>query len=358
MTRIIIPKPGAYLDDSGLIVIEDAAFARRFLQTGTGSSAGASGASGAVPGGAAGSQRRALRGDLTYDTELELSSVVKADGTKMFDFDSLGDAGDRFYAAAAASGTHKARLGFRSSIDTWGDIQLEPLLSSAGLVTREGDPLPQTMKPMRALYAVPGEGTMRTQGGMPTPTIYSPGAAPTNLLDANGNYCSLTYDLGTNAACGISTPNFIERQQEPVLLMVFRSAMTQSRFWFGLFDADPSGLTTLGSIKGVGIRFDNAIDSNKLQLVTSNGSSQTTTNTGLDPTANAIQAYRLQHLGSGTWLFALYDFVNTAWTGFVTNTTNSPAGADVLGIHAKLTTTTGATASRVFSPKGIFLFGK
>lgn len=333
--------------DSGLLV------PRALLPAATGASSGAAGAKGAVPAPAAGDQRRAFRGDATFATELEISSVTKADGTKLTDFEAVGDSADRIYIAAAGSGGHKARLGARSAVDADVDVQLEP--SGLGSVTRFGDPCLQTMRPPRMLIARPF-GAVFDSIGFEPPSVRSPGTAPIALTTADGNYLSLTFDQAGGNPAGFSIASVTQRRHDPALYMVFRTALLQSRFWFGLLSGDPAALDSLGSIKGVAVRYNDASDSNHWQFVTSNGSTQTTTDTGVTVTANAITAIRLRHTSAvGTWEFATYNFTNQAWENFVTQSSNSPAASDTLGLWGTLTNSGGAT-NRALSPKVVALF--
>lgn len=58
---------------------------------------------------------------------------------------------------------------------------------------------------------------------------------------------------------------------------------TDRRLWWGLFSADPSGSDTLGAIVGAGFRFSTSAGDTAIQIVTSDGSSQTVTDTGYFP---------------------------------------------------------------------------
>lgn len=316
-----------------------------------GATSGAAGTKGAAPAGAAGDQRRPLRADATYLNELELAFVTKADGTKILDFEALGDCDNRLYTVATASGGHRARLGARGTTDTWSDLQLEP--NSMGEVSSFGDLLQTTMRGIRSIVNVPKTATF-TAHGAPAPTLVSPGAAAAELTDTNGTYVSLTYDFDTAAPASFGTANFLRRGQAYTVTLCFRSAFVQSLFWCGLFSANPGASPTLGSIKGVGIRMDAATDANTLQLVTSDGSTQGVTSMGVQPDANAIQCYRFRHKGGGVWMAAKYDFATLAWVGFTESGSSPvPGTSDDLGVWFALGNTSTSNIDRAISPMAV-----
>lgn len=323
-----------------------------------GASSGSPGVVGAVGAPAAGSQSRAWRGDASFATELELTSIVKADLTKVFDFENLGDAANRFYAVAPSSGGRKARLGTRSTVDVDIDAQLEP--KGRGRVTQWGDPLQTTIKPLRCITAesrsVAGVATVFHTLGLPTPTIQTPGAAAVSLLDGNGSYCSLTYDKDIPSPSGLIVGDCTRRGWFPSLLMVFRVAAANSRFWFGLFNGDPVGLDDIAAagIKGAGVRVGPG-DSNTLQFITSDGVTQTTTSTGYTVPANTFQVWRVRFLdGTQGWEFSQWDLATQAWSNFTLSSTNMPGSTDALGIYVRLSEAT-TPANRAVSIKTIQL---
>ena len=311
------------------------------LPTAVGATSSTAGTKGAVPGGAAGDQRRPYRGDATFATELELSAVTDSAGVKLIDFDKFGDGDNRLVAVAAESTSQRARLSIRSAVDANVDLQLEP--KGKGRPTHLGSPLLETTKPSRWLIAQAHKAGFE-RFGFEAPIVQSPGLPVASLADTDGVYVEMSTLASTDSDAGVWIANATMRRNDPDLIVVFRSALLQCRFWLGLFSADPIGTANLASsgIKGAGFFFDDAAHtSNKYHCVTSDGTTQTDTESAIDTVANGWHALRVRHIASpvGTWEFSYYAVGSQTWASRVVQT-NDPGASTLLGFYHRLRTQT------------------
>jgi hypothetical protein len=298
----------------------------------TGSASGAAGTAGFVPAPSAGTQYQALRGDMTHSTSLQVSSIVDSANTEVVAINAFGDLGCKPFLAAADAAGQRSRVGSTGSTVSSIDYQIEP--KSYGRVTRLGDPIPQTMKPTRRVQVIPITATFATVG-LPSPSISSPGAAAASLTDNDGCYVSMTYDGTALTAATFEVPTVARRIWDPELLVVFRSSFITARFWCGLFTGSPANSNTLGAVKGCGFRFTASTDGGQFQVVTSDGTSQTTTASGISAVANTITALRLRHIGGGNWDFAIYNYSTSSWQWTASQATG-PAASDNLSVWVTL----------------------
>lgn len=283
----------------------------------TGASSGSPGTAGTVPAPAAGDQYRPLRGNKTFDTTLELTAVVDDAGTPLVDFESLGDLGCRIALAAADSAGQKARIVATGSGLSDMDLSLEA--KGAGRLVAVSDPIPQTMKPSRKLQAVPNmDGFLNS--GLPVPQINSPGSAPVTYADTNGSWVRLVSEGASQLPAYVRIPSCTQRRWDPEVVFVFEASFTAMRVWLGFFSSSPTGVDTLGAIKGVGVHFNQSIDANSYHFILSDGASEVNVDTNVGPAGNAYQAIRIRSLGSNNWDVGFGSVVDGAWTWFTYQT--------------------------------------
>lgn len=268
--------------DSGLLV------PAALLPTMGAASSGAGGAKGAVPASAAGDQRRALRGDSTFATELELTSATKADGTKLLDIESLGDSANRPYVAAAGSGGEKARAGSRGT-DADIDFQLEP--KGQGDATVWADPIESLLRRSVGMFAQADNASAFSTHGIAAPTVESfdtagAPAAPVVLIEAAGGYYNqVATDDVIGSTCGFFTGACLRRDWNPTIYFLGNSAFLESRVWLAATQTDPAGATDLvtAANAGVGLWVDYTIHApgRSIHLVTCSGAATNVSRTGV-----------------------------------------------------------------------------
>ncbi len=208
----------------------------------TGATDVAAGTAGLVPEPPAGSQRQALRGDMTHSTELEVTKITDAAGTALFDVYGLGDKGCRSFIAAANASGNKCRVG-AGGLPSHVDFSIEP--KGYGRPDHKGDPLAQTIKPTRRLQAKP-YGTDFDVTGLTAPTISTPGAAATTYQDAEGSWVRLYQDASASRAPAMIDFGFCsQRRWDPEVIVSFFGLLPSSRVWIGLFTNSPQGFNHL-----------------------------------------------------------------------------------------------------------------
>jgi hypothetical protein len=308
-------------------------------------------------------QYRALRGDATWTDRVHLAQVLCDDASTpvvTFNTPNTPANSDSYgYLRTMAAGSRRYRLGSNANPGSGGDANVDLQLETAGYgeVTHEGDRFATSIKPLRAITAVPFGSTFTTVG-LATATVASPGAAATNFEDADGCYVSLTNDATLDVAAGVSVASACQRRHDPSLIVAFRSALTQSRLWIGLFSATPSGSDTLGTTQGAGIRFTQGVDTSptNYRFVTCDGTTQTTTATDKAATADEFTVLRVRHVGSGTWEFANWNPSNSTWENFLEQS-GGPATSTTLGIYVLLDDVSSAS-NRAIRVKTINLFSE
>lgn len=344
----------APLDSSTLVPLAN-------LRVMAAASSGAAGEKGEVPAPSAGDQRRPLRGDATFATELELTSVTDATGNKYADFVGTGDFDSRIGLVAASAAGQQARIIARSaSALSHVDIGMEPI--GRGRVTRNGDPLAQVIRRSRFIQANADAATF-TASGFAAPTVTTPGAAASvGVLGTDGYFVSLTNAASAGSVCGIDTGVVAQRQQAPDVIFCFRSALIEGRIWLGLFDSDPTAgdFTDLSSngIKGAGFWWDAAVHGSGsafFRAIQSTGAAQTEATTACAATGNTYTVLRLRHLSGANWEYSNFNTSTQGWEHITTQSSNSPAGADNLKLYVKLRNVVGS-AVRVLSIRTIDLF--
>jgi len=127
--------------------------------------------------------------------------------------------------------------------------------------------------------------TTVTETHMPTPTLLA--NALTSRTSARGDYVQLDTNSVSGNVAGIFTAAYFQRRMEPSFATRIRTGnLSNARLWTGMFSASPAGSVpgSLGAagISGIGFAYDNAttITGNYL-AVTANGTSTTTTDTGV-----------------------------------------------------------------------------
>jgi hypothetical protein len=94
--------------------------------------------------------------------------------------------------------------------------------------------------------------------GVDAPTEYGTAATEDTVRSFYQNY---TYANTLNAVAGVSLGNLIQRRHGINVLFTFDVQLfTLSRFWCGLFSADPSASLDPNTTSGIGIRYDATSD--------------------------------------------------------------------------------------------------
>ena len=244
----------------------------------TGSTSSTDGAGGSVPQPLAGTQAKALVGAGIFSSDLELAHILSSSGVQLVLFSILGDGDNGLYLAAAATGNRRARIGTRSTNDDDVDLVLEP--KGSGVVSVWGDPLEKLIRPSCGIFAQADAAAFSTRG-LAAPVVESfdtagAAAAPAILRDAGGHYVETSTDDLAGAISGfMSAAGCLQRQTEPAIYFVGRSAFLQSRVWLAATLTDPADATDLATAgnAGVGLWVDYAIHApgRTLRLITCSG---------------------------------------------------------------------------------------
>lgn len=264
----IIPKPGTVWEAGqapvSLIWPGTREWNRAMLKPMGAATSVAVGLRGACTAPAAGDQLRAWTGGATFANQLEIASIVTAAGSKICDFNSLGDGDNRLSITAADATGETTRVTARSQAGNANvGIRLEP--TGVSRVSEWDDPFLTTIRPMRHVIADAYVASFSRHGlGAPVSTSFDPTAASTpqapdvlddTPADASGNItsetvgCFLRHSTGTTSGnvCGVAMGPLCRRQSFPELYFWGRSAFLHSRFILGVCDTDPSLDLTSGS---------------------------------------------------------------------------------------------------------------
>jgi hypothetical protein len=319
----------------------------------TAATSGSAGTAGIVPAPQAGDQFRPLCGDGDYRQEVAITKVVDGVGTiaglsvaslkdnagvAVLDVGVVGTGENRFQVTATSAATKRSRLTCVSS-EAQVDAQIEPK-GAVSRVSAGGDPLLAFGRSCKRIVAQSGIAAF-TADGLAAPTIVTPGAAVASAVDANGYYVTVTYDGATSASASVSVPSCIQQRHEPDFHAIWKAALASApnaaRLWIGMFNADPGGFDDLGAagIRGVGIRLNVNSDPNSYQFVTSDGTTQTVTDTLYVPSANAIQRVRIRFISVPVgWECSFLNPSTFAYDNITTIATTVPGASQSLGLWA------------------------
>jgi hypothetical protein len=181
--------------------------------------------------------------------------------------------------------------------------------------------------------------------GLPTPLMAGTvTAAPAQ--DSARNMLGFATDGTNGGVAGLGGPYTATRADYRTRFScLFRtdSAVTSTRIYIGLTDADLSGVTTLAGMnsnRAIVLRYDTTIGDTNWMLVTSDGTTASASSVGLAPAGNKTYAVTIGHFTSGKCICSIQDVSGSG--GNVTKTTNLPTGATNLGIQASITALTAA----------------
>lgn len=221
----------------------------------TGASSGAAGTAGAVPQPSAGEQMSALRGDATFNDELQVDKLYAPSNltSRALRIASTGDGTDYLTISARGAGTYNTRLVANGDTDGDIDVRVDPL--GAGALTEKGRPVAKRLPGSRRIIVEPASTTW-ARAGLPAPTEYGTAASATS---ARGSSVEYTYAGTLGAVAGLSIASVAQRRWDPsVLVVVEHQLYLESRAWVGLFSGDPSASDDPTSLSGIGIRFNGA----------------------------------------------------------------------------------------------------
>jgi hypothetical protein len=174
---------------------------------------------------------------------------------------------------------------------------------------------------------------------LPTPliggTVSAAPAADTSMM-----MLKFLSAASSGDAVGISGPFSSTRANYgPVFFATIRtdSAITNQRHFIGLSSADLSAISTLAGLNTIpmmAFRYDSALGDTNWMAVTSDGSTASTTSTGVAVAVNTTYVMKIDFSTPGTVKFT----INEASTPQVLKTTNLPGGSVNQGIEVSMTT--------------------
>lgn len=226
-----------------------------YLPTMGGASSGSAGTAGAVPQPSAGEQMSALRGDGTFNDELQVDKLYAPTNltSRALRLASTGDGTNYLTVSARGAGSYQARIVANGDTDEDVNVRLDPL--GAGMVTEKGKPVSKRLPGLRRMIVEPAS-TNWARSGLPAPTEYGTAASATS---ARGSSVEYTYAGTLGAVAGLSIASVVQRRWDPsVLIVVEHQLYLESRAWIGLFSGDPSASDDPNTLSGVGIRFNGA----------------------------------------------------------------------------------------------------
>ncbi len=137
--------------------------------------------------------------------------------------------------------------------------------------------------------------TTLTSTGL-VPSVQALGAT-NNVDNAHGDFMGITTNAVLNESAWLLSPKFGERRQEPMFACKFRSGTaTNVRYWIGLYQANPAAMAPPAAAnEGMGFSWDSAVyGSGNWRIVTADGGSSTTTDSGVAIANNLVYNFRIE----------------------------------------------------------------
>jgi len=139
--------------------------------------------------------------------------------------------------------------------------------------------------------------TTITTTHMPTPAFVA--TSMVNKNNVHGSFVQLNSGAVLSEAVTVMTANHFHLPMTPALSMKVRTgATTNGRYWFGMFDADPSAVAydvaASSGLAAFAFSYDDTVASGgNWQVIASDGTSQTTTDTGVAVANNTTWAFEV-----------------------------------------------------------------
>jgi len=145
-----------------------------------------------------------------------------------------------------------------------------------------------------AQMAVDHNATTLTTTHMPVPVVVA--SATSSKDNRHGDFVQLnTSSVSGNVASIMPAVHFTMPMMPALILKARVGSVTSSRYWVGMFDADPSAVAydvaASSGLVAFGFSYDSAVATGNWQAIVSDGTSQTTTDTGIAVTANTTWTF-------------------------------------------------------------------
>jgi hypothetical protein len=144
----------------------------------------------------------------------------------------------------------------------------------------------------------------------------------------------------------LSTVMYLLRGHSPTYIFHFKTGpdITATRIWAGLLSAAPTNADTLGTTHGLALRYSSVAGDTTWKYITSDGSSQTVTDSGLSVAINTVYTLKIVVDASVPNVTFTLNGGNSQ-----TITTTLPGATTALGIYNALIGTTTSTRSMILS---------